>query len=104
MASPTNLFNCGRCPAYCCSYPIIEVTKKDLRQLASHFDVPVKQAKKEFSEKAAGRKKAGYSPPQGRTLWISLPIPRSQEKSLLDLCGAAKDLQRLSRNPALWLL
>jgi Fe-S-cluster containining protein len=57
MASPTSLFKCGRCPAYCCSYPIIEVSKKDLRRLAAYFNMSVKQEAKKFSEKASGRKK-----------------------------------------------
>jgi hypothetical protein len=33
------LFNCLRCPAYCCSYDRIEVTKRDIARLAKHFQV-----------------------------------------------------------------
>ena len=48
MAKTTNLFNCFNCPAYCCSYPRIEVKKRDLVRLAKHFEISVEAARKKF--------------------------------------------------------
>ena len=36
---PRSLYSCSKCPAYCCSYPLIEITKRDLARLARHFSV-----------------------------------------------------------------
>lgn len=41
-------YDCSRCPGYCCSYPRITVTDKDIRRLAEHFDVSEAQARKKF--------------------------------------------------------
>jgi uncharacterized protein len=38
------LYNCSKCPAYCCSYDRIEVTKRDLLRIAKHFGISYKQA------------------------------------------------------------
>jgi hypothetical protein len=35
-----NRYSCSKCPAYCCSYPEIEVTTRDIERLAKHFDLP----------------------------------------------------------------
>ncbi len=51
MADGKNKFNCARCPAYCCSYPNIYLTKADLRRLARHFDVSEEKARKKFTKK-----------------------------------------------------
>ena len=37
MPRPTRLYNCDRCPAYCCSYSNIHVTKRDLQRIARHL-------------------------------------------------------------------
>jgi Fe-S-cluster containining protein len=57
MSSAKSYFNCQRCPAYCCSYPVIELTKTDLRRLAKHFAMSVEKATKKFTKKGSGRKK-----------------------------------------------
>lgn len=44
-------FNCLKCPAYCCSYAHIPVTKRDLKRLAKHFSVDEDEAKKRFTKK-----------------------------------------------------
>jgi Fe-S-cluster containining protein len=44
-------YNCKRCPAYCCSYPRIIVTKKDLERLARHFGISRTKARKRFTKK-----------------------------------------------------
>ena len=46
-------YDCGRCPAYCCSYPRVIVSKKDLRRLAEHFGIGVKETRKKFTKKGA---------------------------------------------------
>ena len=33
------LYDCLNCPSYCCTYPRIPVTKRDLRRLARHFEM-----------------------------------------------------------------
>ncbi len=50
MSSPKTRYNCERCPAYCCSYPVIELTKKDLRRLAKHLGLSLKRTVKKFTE------------------------------------------------------
>ena len=30
-------YSCAKCPAYCCSYPEIEATPRDIQRLARHF-------------------------------------------------------------------
>lgn len=42
-------YNCHNCPSYCCSYPRIEVTAKDLKRLAKHFGVSVQTARRRFT-------------------------------------------------------
>jgi Fe-S-cluster containining protein len=48
------LFNCTKCPGYCCSYDRIEVTKKDLLRLAKHFKLSYKDAEKRYTKIAWG--------------------------------------------------
>ena len=31
------MYNCSKCPGYCCSYPLIALTKRDVERLAKHF-------------------------------------------------------------------
>ena len=49
------LYDCDKCPAYCCGYPIIEVTKTDIGRLARHFGVTKEEAKEDFTEKENNR-------------------------------------------------
>lgn len=48
---PRVLYNCKKCPAYCCSYPRIIVEKEDLERLASFFGLTRKAARKKFTKK-----------------------------------------------------
>ena len=43
------LFNCAKCPAYCCSYDRINVTKTDIKRLAKHFDVTYEEAEESYT-------------------------------------------------------
>ena len=52
MSRPLPVFyNCGNCPAYCCSYARIEVTQKDVRRLAKHFNIATEDARRRFTKK-----------------------------------------------------
>jgi uncharacterized protein len=42
-------YDCTRCPAYCCSYPRISVTERDIARLAHHFELPVDRAREKFT-------------------------------------------------------
>jgi len=52
------LYNCSNCPGYCCSYPLIELTKKDVERLAAHFGLGVRAAKAKFTKEQHGVKYA----------------------------------------------
>jgi Predicted Fe-S-cluster oxidoreductase len=43
-------YDCSKCPAYCCSYEAIVVTKRDLKRLAKHFDLDPEVALKRFTK------------------------------------------------------
>ncbi|MEW6209270.1 MAG: YkgJ family cysteine cluster protein [Acidobacteriota bacterium] len=50
------LFNCLKCPAYCCSYDRIEVTRRDVERLARHFDITYDEARQRYTKIAAGNR------------------------------------------------
>ncbi len=50
------LFNCSKCPAYCCSYDRIEVTRKDVQRLARHFRISYDQALLRYTKIAYGER------------------------------------------------
>jgi len=43
------MYNCSKCPGFCCSYEIIPLTKRDLERIASHFDLSFRDARKKFT-------------------------------------------------------
>jgi Fe-S-cluster containining protein len=47
------MFNCSKCPAYCCSYDKIEVSKRDVLRIARHFGVSYKQAEKRYTKNSS---------------------------------------------------
>jgi Fe-S-cluster containining protein len=49
-AKPRVQYSCLKCPGYCCSYPEIEVTPRDIERLAKHFDVSYAQAEEKFTK------------------------------------------------------
>ncbi len=49
-------YNCLKCPGYCCSYPVIAVTKSDIERLGAHFKVPSDTARERYTREAHGRK------------------------------------------------
>lgn len=50
MSDSHRLYNCDRCPAYCCSYPRIIVGKRDLRRLAKHHGIGEEEAARRFTK------------------------------------------------------
>jgi len=45
-----NQYDCSKCPGYCCSYPLIEVGKRDIQRLARHFGISYKQAENRYTK------------------------------------------------------
>jgi len=43
-------YDCSTCPAYCCSYPQIEVSKADIARLARHFGVSEAEAGERYTK------------------------------------------------------
>ncbi len=50
-------YNCLKCPGYFCSYPVIAVTKKDVKRLAAHHDMTPRKAEKKFTHSGHGYKR-----------------------------------------------
>ena len=47
---PSTSYNCAKCPGYCCTYPRICVTKRDIKRLAEHFNLSLKIATERFTK------------------------------------------------------
>ena len=50
-------YDCSKCPGYCCTYPIIVVSKRDVERLAKHFALSFEDAEKRFTRTAYGYKR-----------------------------------------------
>jgi Fe-S-cluster containining protein len=50
------MYDCKKCPGYCCSYPLIAITKRDVERLAKHFGLSFRQAKAKFTVERWGHK------------------------------------------------
>ena len=48
-STPKLQYDCSKCPGYCCSYPRIEVKKRDLERLARHFGVSTEVAARRYT-------------------------------------------------------
>ena len=48
------LYDCSKCPGYCCSYPVIELKQRDVDRLARHFGITPEQARKKYTRKGHG--------------------------------------------------
>lgn len=44
------MYNCSKCPAYCCSYDRVEVTKRDLLRIANRFGISYKEAERRYTK------------------------------------------------------
>lgn len=45
------LYNCARCPGFCCTYPRIPVTDRDVARLATRFGIGPEAARRRFTKK-----------------------------------------------------
>jgi hypothetical protein len=45
------LYDCTKCPAYCCSYALIPARPRDIRRLAKYFGVDEETARRRFTKK-----------------------------------------------------
>lgn len=50
-------YDCSRCPGYCCSYPVIVVTRRDLQRIARHLGIDEKTAFKRYCRSDHGYKR-----------------------------------------------
>lgn len=50
VSTPKLHYDCLKCPAYCCTYDRISVTKRDIARLARHFGVDDETAKTRFTK------------------------------------------------------
>ena len=46
----TKAYTCSKCPGYCCSYPEIEVTPRDIERLGKRFDLSYRDAEERFTK------------------------------------------------------
>ena len=54
---PRSLFDCNKCPAFCCSiYDRVRVTKRDVNRLAKHFNVPYEVALRRYTKDHDGER------------------------------------------------
>src|SRR5258708_28983773 len=52
-------YSCSKCPAYCCSYPEIEVTPRDIERLGKRFELGYREAEERFTKSDAQEKVRG---------------------------------------------
>ncbi|MGI9520624.1 MAG: YkgJ family cysteine cluster protein [Hyphomicrobiaceae bacterium] len=50
-------YDCLNCPGYCCSYPVIQLTKRDVARLARHHGITPAQAAAKFTKADHGHKR-----------------------------------------------
>ncbi|MBX3278347.1 MAG: YkgJ family cysteine cluster protein [Acidobacteria bacterium] len=48
------LYDCSKCPGYCCSYEHIIVTRRDVARLAKRFELDYEQAERRFTKSIKG--------------------------------------------------
>lgn len=54
----SRVYDCKKCPGYCCSYPLIALDKRDVERLARHHGMEFEEARRAFTREAHGRKYA----------------------------------------------
>jgi Fe-S-cluster containining protein len=52
----TVLYDCLKCPSYCCTYPRIVVTKPDIVRLARHFGISAEAAERRFTKRGSSKR------------------------------------------------
>ncbi len=56
QANLASMYNCLKCPGYCCSFPLIQLTKRDVARLARHFGLDFETARTKFTKVEVGAK------------------------------------------------
>jgi Fe-S-cluster containining protein len=56
MTPAPKRYDCTRCPGYCCSYDLIEVTDHDLVRPARHHGLSVPEARRRFTKFDSGKR------------------------------------------------
>jgi hypothetical protein len=56
-AGDFNVYDCKKCPGYCCSYPVIALTRRDVARLARHTGLTEPEAERRFTRPAHGHKR-----------------------------------------------
>ncbi|MEL6291099.1 MAG: YkgJ family cysteine cluster protein [Pseudomonadota bacterium] len=51
------MYDCSKCPGYCCSYPVIELKRRDVERLAKHFKITAVEAENRFTRTDHGYKR-----------------------------------------------
>ena len=49
-------YDCLKCPSYCCTYPRIPITRRDVQRLARHFAIPEEEARLRFTKPGTTRR------------------------------------------------
>jgi len=57
MSETKTNYDCFNCPGYCCSYPVIVLTKRDVARLARHLDLDFDTTEKRFTRSGHGYKR-----------------------------------------------
>lgn len=52
-----NSYDCANCPGYCCSYPVIVLTKRDVARIAKHLNIEFDDAERTYTRKDHGYKR-----------------------------------------------
>ena len=50
VGTPRTTYHCLKCPGYCCSYPEIEITERDIARLARHFGIDFDRAVERYTK------------------------------------------------------
>jgi Fe-S-cluster containining protein len=50
VRAKTVRYSCNKCPAYCCTYTDIEISKFDVERLARHFELGFREAETRFTK------------------------------------------------------
>ncbi len=51
------MYNCAKCPGYCCSYPIIALSKRDVERLAGHLGLTFEDCERRYTRSGWGHKR-----------------------------------------------
>ena len=97
-------YSCAKCPAYCCSYPEIEVTPHGHRATGAALRPRLRAGRRTLHPLRRGAESAAAAPPQGPDLRFGVRPARPGHAPLHGIRVASRGLPRISRQRALRLL